>query len=70
MDKMDYAHDLSFFDKKVSKMPEFLEFLRAQGVWIGFKIDVKKNKSLRLGITNIEEVILGNEEIDQVDSFI
>ena len=33
------------------------------------KINVKKTKSLRLGISEDEKVMLGNEKIDQVDSF-
>ena len=33
------------------------------------KINVKKTKSLRLGISEDEKVTLGNEKIDQVRSF-
>ena len=33
------------------------------------KINVKKTKSLRLGISEDEQVTLGNEKIDQVGSF-
>ena len=33
------------------------------------KINAKKTKSLRLGISEVEKVTLGNEEIDQVGSF-
>ena len=33
------------------------------------KIDVKKTKSLRLGISEDEKVTLGNEKIDLVGSF-
>ena len=33
------------------------------------KIDVKKSKLPRLGISGGEEVILSNKKIDQVDSF-
>ena len=33
------------------------------------KINVKKTKSLRLGISEDEKVTLGNEKIDQVGSF-
>ena len=33
------------------------------------KINVKKTKSLRLGISEDEKVTLGNEKIDQVSSF-
>jgi len=35
-----------------------------------FKINVKKTKSLRIEINEGKEVMLGNEQIDQVDSFI
>ena len=34
------------------------------------KINAKKTKSLRLGISEDEKVMLVNEMIDQVDSFI
>ena len=40
-----------------------------QGVRIGLKINVKKTKSLRLGMSYDEKVTLGNEKIDQVTSF-
>ena len=33
------------------------------------KINVKKTRSLRLGISEDEKVTLGNEKIDQVNSF-
>ena len=50
-------------------MNEFIEDLRVQGPRIGLKIKVKKTKSTRLGISKDEKVTLGNEKIDQVDSF-
>ena len=34
------------------------------------KINVKKTKSLWLGVSEDEKVTMGNEEIDQLDSFI
>ena len=40
-----------------------------QGARIGLKINVKKTKSLRLGISEDERVTLGNKQIDQMDSF-
>ena len=43
--------------------------MRVQGARIGLKINVKKTKSQRLGISEDEKVKLGNEKIDQVDSF-
>jgi len=36
---------------------------------VGLKIHVNKTKSLKLGISEGEEVMLGNEKIDQVDNF-
>ena len=48
---LDYADDLSKLDESVSKMNDFLEVLRVQGAKIGSKINVKKTKSLRLGIS-------------------
>ena len=66
---LDYADDLSILDDSVCKMNEFLEVLRVQGAKIGLKINVKKTKSLRLGISEDEQVTLGNEKIDQVGSF-
>ena len=50
-------------------MSEFLEVSRVQDARIGLKINVKKTKSLRLGISEGEKVTLGNEKIDQVGSF-
>jgi hypothetical protein len=66
---LDYADDLSILEKSVSKMNELLEVLRVQGARLSFKINVKKTKSLRLGIDEDEKVTLGNENIDQVSSF-
>ena len=43
--------------------------MRVQGARIGLKINVKKAKSLRLGISEDEKVTLGNETIYQVGSF-
>ena len=39
------------------------------GARIGLRINVKKTKPLRLGISEDEQVTLGNEKIDQVRSF-
>ena len=50
-------------------MNEFLEVSRVQGARIGVKINVKKTKSLRPGISEDVEVMLGNRKIDLVDSF-
>ena len=58
---LDYADDLSILDESVSKMNEFLEVLQVKGARIGLKINVKKTKSLRLGISEDEKVTLGNE---------
>ena len=43
--------------------------MRVQGAKIGLKINFKKTKSLRLGISEDEQVTLGNENNDQVGSF-
>ena len=66
---LNYADDLSILDEGVSKMNKLLDVLRVQVAKIGLKINVKKTKALRLGITEDEKVTLGNEGIDQVDSF-
>ena len=50
-------------------MNELLEVFRVQGARIGLKINVKKTKSLRLGISEDEKVTLSNKKIDQVGSF-
>ena len=46
-----------------------MEALRVQGSRMGLKINLKNTKSLRLGISEGEEVMLGNKKIDPVDSF-
>ena len=66
---LDYADDLSILGESVSKMNGFLEVLLVQGAKIGLKINVKKTKSLRLGISEDEQVTLSKEKIDQVGSF-
>ena len=60
---LDYADDLSILDESVSKMNEVLEVLRVQGASIGLKINVRKTKSLRLGISEDEKVTLGKERL-------
>ena len=50
-------------------MNELLEFSRVEDVRIGLKINVKKTKSIRLEMSEREEMVSGNEKIDQVDSF-
>ena len=42
--------------------------LRVHVERIGLKINAKKPKSLNLGISKGEEVMLSNEKIEQVDS--
>ena len=66
---LDYANDLSILDESVTKMNELLKVLRVQDARIGLTIDVKKTKSLRLGISEDEKVTLGNEKIDEVINF-
>ena len=66
---LEYADDLGILDESESKMNEFLEVLRVQGAIISLKINVKKTKSFRLGISEDEKVTLGNKKIDQVGSF-
>ena len=51
---LDYADDLRILDEKVSKMKEFLEVLRVKGTRTDLKINVKKTKSLGLGISENE----------------
>ena len=63
---LDYTDDLSTLDESVSKMNELLGELRVQGARIGLEINVKKTKSLRLGMGEEENVMLGNETIGQV----
>ena len=43
--------------------------MRVQGARIGLKINVKKTKWLRLGVSEYEKEMLANEKIDQVGSF-
>ena len=57
---LDSADDLSIPDENFSKVKEVLKFLRVQCARIGLRINVKKTKSLRLGISIGEYVILGN----------
>ena len=61
---LDYADDLGILDESESNMNERLEVLRVHGARIGLTINVKKTKSLRLGISEDEKVTLGNKKID------
>jgi hypothetical protein len=64
---LDYADNLSILDENVGKMNTILKILQVHGARIGLKINLEKNKSLRLGISESEEVVSGNKKIDQVD---
>ena len=66
---LDYADDLSSLDGSVSKINRLLEVLRVQGAGISLKINVKKTKTLMLGISEDEKVTLDSEKIDKVGSF-
>ena len=67
---LDFTDDLSILGESASKMNELLEVLLVQGASLGLKINVKKTKSLRLGISEDEKTTFGNEKIDQVGSFV
>ena len=56
-------------DENVSKMNEFLKVSCFQGARVGLKINVKKTMSLRLGISEGEEIMLVNKKTDQMDRF-
>ena len=43
----------------------FWDVLRVQDARVDLKMNVRKIKSLKLGITEDKEVVLGNEKIDQ-----
>ena len=45
-------------------MNEFFEVMRVQGATISLDNNVKKTKSLKLGMSDDENVTLGNEKID------
>jgi hypothetical protein len=51
--------DLSILNESLSKMNELLEVLRVHHARIGLKINVKKTKLLRLGISEDEKLTSG-----------
>ena len=51
-------------------MNTLLEVLWVQGIRIGMKVNVKKTKLLKLGISAGGKVILDYDKIDQVGKFI
>ena len=55
---LDYAYDLSFLDRNVSKINKLLKAFRIWGARIGLKLYVKKSKSPRLEIDEGEGVML------------
>ena len=66
----DFADDLRILGENIIKMNNFLKVLRTWDERIGLKIHVQKSRSFSMGISEEGEMILGNEKIDQVDSFI
>ena len=51
-------------------MNELLEVAKVKGARIDLKINDKKTKSLRIGISHDKKVTMGNKKIDQVGRFI
>ena len=51
---------ISILDGSVSKINKLLEDLQIQATKVCLKINVKKNKSLRLGISGDEQLTLSN----------
>ena len=66
---LDYDDDLSILDEIMSKMNEFLEVFWVQGARTHLKINVKISKSLKLGMSKDEKVMLGDKKNDQLGSF-
>ena len=67
---LDFVDDFNILDESASKMNEILEALRVQSPRIGSKINYSSIKSLRLSISEGEEMMLDNENNDEVDSII
>ena len=57
------------FCKGFPEKSKLFEVLHIQVARIGLQINVKKTKSLWLGISEDQQVTLGKEEIDQLGSF-
>ena len=66
---LDYADDINILDENVSTMNELLEVLRVLGARICLNVNIKKTKSLRLGMNDDEEIMLGNKKIHQMGRF-
>ena len=60
---------MCILDIHIRTTDDILEILRVQNSRICLKINVKKAVPLKLGISECKNVLLGNEKIDQVDSF-
>ena len=60
---LDYVDELSILDESGSKINELLEVLWVQGARIGLKVNFKKTKSLRLGISKDGKVALVNKKL-------
>ena len=66
---LDFVDDLSILDESLRKMNELSEVFGVQGPRKGLKINLKKTKLQKLGISEDEKVTLSNEKIDQADIF-
>jgi len=64
---LDYADANALPNSKEQNV--FLEIFIVHGARISLNVNVKKAKLLRLGISEGEEVMLGKEKVNQVDSF-
>ena len=65
---LNYTEGLSVLDKNTSEMNEFLRGVGSSGGKKTLRINVKKTKSLRLGINEGEEVILDSKISSQDQS--
>ena len=58
---------MSVLDTNIIKITEFVGVLRVRGARIGLAINVKKTKSLIRGISEGEDIMLGNKKVDRTE---
>jgi len=58
---------MNVLDQNVNKINKYLKVFIIQNARTDLKTNTKKIKSLRLGVNEGEEVLLGSEKINQVD---
>ena len=70
LEDLDFADDLCLLSETHREMPEKLGDLTEEAEKVGLAINVKKTKALRANTNKTEPFMLGDESVEDVESFV